>query len=158
MMCRTANLLVSIAAPLTVACSSNVGLQSFEGLERRVADYYSLEQRGDWSAAYEYRTKAFRGSVSKKLYVTQMQKDNGGWRLMRYKIDSIAEHDGRVRLRMTFTETPPAGFMKDRLPPGREPTVMDTEDESVWVKQDGTWYAYAPGTRGRLSLNAALVP
>lgn len=155
---RAANLFVSIAALLIAACSSNVGLHSFVGLESRLTDYYALEQRGDWNTAYEYRTKAFRRSVSKKLYVAQMQKDNAGWQLLKYKIDSAAEKNGRVHLKITFTEAPPAGFLKDRLPPGREPTVMDTEDESIWVKEDGIWYAYAPGTRGRLSLNAAVVP
>ena len=155
---RAVNLFGGVATLLMVACSSNVGLHSFEGLEPRLTDYYSLEQRGDWSTAYEYRTKAFRRSVSKKLYLAQMQKDNTGWHLVKYKIDSISERDGRVRLKITFTETPPAGFLEGRLPPGREPTVMDTEDESIWVKEDGTWYAYAAGTRGRLSLNAAVVP
>lgn len=157
-MVHTLRLCAGLAGVLLISCAPQDGLRSFEGLEQRFADYYSLEQRKDWSAAYEFRTKAFRESVTKERYVSQMEKDNAGWRLVKYRIESISEKSGKVHLKMTFVETPPAGFMKEHLPPGKELTEMETEDESIWIREGGIWYAYAPGTRARLSLNIALVP
>ena len=143
---------------LLISCGSADRLSTFEGLEQRVSDYYSLEQRNDWGAAYEFRTQAFRNSVPKDRYVSLMAKDNRGWRLMKYTIKSQSMRDGRVHLKVLFVESPPADFFKDRVPPGSAPTELEVEDESIWIKEAGSWYAYAPGTRMRLPLNAALVP
>lgn len=155
---RTFVLCPVLASFFLTSCESNLNLTSHEGLERRVKEYYLLEQRGDWSAAYEFRTARFRKSVPKDRYVSQMQKDNAGWRLIDFEIKSKSERDAKVYLTMSFKETAPTGSFKERLPRTSEPAEVESEDESIWVRDGDTWYALAAGTRGRLPLNAALVP
>jgi len=151
-------LCLPLASFLLISCGSSDGLRSFVGLEQRVSEYYLLEQRNDWSETYEMRTAAFRKSVPKKFYVSQMEKDNAGWRLLKYRIDGVSERNGKVHVRMTFFEVPPPEFFKHRVPAGQQPPHLETEDESVWLKEGGIWYAYDAASRGRFSQNPALVP
>jgi hypothetical protein len=141
---------------IVASCSSSGGLESFPGLQARVADYYAAEQRGNWEVTYEFRHPEFRKAVAKDRYVSQMERDNRDWRLVKYEIESVREKGGKVHLKMKFTEIPPKDFQKDRLPAGTALKELEAEDESVWILIGGTWYAYAPATRARLSLNSPI--
>lgn len=154
---RPANLIFLFCALYLVAsCSSRGNLESFPELQARVADYYSAEEHDNWDATYALRYPHFRNAIPRDRYIAQMQRDNKGWRLVSYQIDSVREEDGKVRLKIRFKEVPPADFGKGHLPAGTQVKEVEAEDESIWILIDGKWYAYAPGTRGRLSLNAPI--
>jgi hypothetical protein len=152
---RNAISLLSLAV-LAVSCGSSRDLNTFPGLGERVRQYYELEKKGDWAAAYEFRTSEFKKSVPKDRYVTLMQRDSSGWQLVDYRIKSVKEADGKVKLEVVFKEIPPKDFLPAPQLKGKELGPMEFEDESVWVLEGGNWYSHAPGKRAHLSLNSAL--
>lgn len=149
---RQALLLVLLVA----ACRANEGPPLPDVLNQRVHDYYALEQQSDWRGTYEFRTPAYRKSVSKELYISQMRKESDGWHLVKFSIDSKVFRDGKMYFRMTFVETPPSDYLEDRVPPEAKPKTVETVDESIWVYRDNTWYLYSSGSRGRFSLSDAV--
>jgi len=132
-------------------------LDRFKGLKERMSAYYEAEKRGDWAAAYEFRSATFRRTVSKDRFLTRMQKDNDGWRLLRYQVKSSGERNGRVYLAMVFTEIPPSQYLKGRVPLDAKVGELEIEDESIWIREDNNWHVVSPGVRDRLALNAAVV-
>jgi hypothetical protein len=131
-------------------------VSSFSGLEQKVRQYYELEKKGDWAAAYDFRTSDFRKSVPKDRYVTLMQRDSKGWQFVDYRIKSVAESSGKVKLEVLFTEIPPRGFLPSPQLEGKDFGPVEFEDVSIWVQEAGNWYAYAPGGRTHLTLNSGI--
>ena len=141
-----------------LSCSEgSVGLSRFEGLEQRVNRYYQVEQSGDWEAAYSFRTPAYRQSVPKEKFVNEMKRDDAGWKLLSFKITSVKEKEGKVNLKVTFVVIPPASHFQGQIPAGAKIGELEIEDDSIWVRMNGEWYCYTPGTRVHLPMNAPLV-
>jgi len=154
---RSLTPLLLVAVLFNVSCGSAPDISSFPGLSERVRQYYEFEKKGDWAAAYEFRTSDFRKSVLKERYIAQMQRDSSGWQFVDYRIKSVTEAAGRVKLQMVFTEIPPKGFLPSPQLKGKEFGPMEFEDESIWVQESNNWYSPAAGARVHLSLNSELV-
>ena len=154
----TSRSLISVALfMLLVSCDMPADLGRFKGLEQRVYKYYSLKQSNDWEVVYTFRTPAYRQSVTKEKFVTQMKEDNKQWKLKSFRIVSASEKDGKVHLKIAFVEIPPATYFKERVPQGLKVGEFEMEEDSIWVRVSDEWYCYTPGTRTHLSLNAPLV-
>ena len=147
-------------ANLSIAIAGCIGhsLDGHPGLQARVEQYYRLEQMHDWESAYEFRTPNYRRTVPKERYVAHMKQDSEGWKLMSYSIGSVRDNNGKVLLRIEFIEHPPANYLQGRLPKGTRMTEVSMEDNSVWVKIDGTWYCEDAAQRQYLPMNAAISP
>jgi hypothetical protein len=137
-------------------------IQSYGNLEQRIHQYYRLEQNNEWGNAYYFRTLAFRKAVSIERYISSMQKNNSGWRLDRYDIRNVWEKEGKVYVRIQFFESAPMSFFSGTAKnivdkKNLESAQIEVEEDTVWIKTDGQWFTYYPGTRSHLLLNEALV-
>lgn len=167
--------LVGVVVSSYLWWSTSIG--RFPGLEARVAEYYALEAKHQWSDAYSIRAPAFRNTVPKTTYVSEMEKNAKDWKLNSVKILYAIPDGNLVRVKIQFNEVAPRGLY--RIPaPEKFPGLSESErkkiakldsslkdkaiettdsDWSVWQNIDGVWYAWETGTRSHLSLNAGLV-
>lgn len=167
--------LVGVVVSSYLWWSTSIG--RFPGLEARVAEYYALEAKYQWPDAYTIRAPAFRSTVPKTTYVSEMEKNAKDWKLNSVKILYAVPDGNLVRVKIQFNEVAPKGYY--RIPtPEKFPGLSESEREkiakldsslkdkaiettvsdwSVWQNIDGVWYAWETGTRSHLSLNAGLV-
>jgi len=158
---KTSNVIGALLVVLIItSCSSN--LERFGNLETRIKEYYTYEKNNEWGKTYNLRTPAFRRTVPVELYVSQMKKDNSGWRLDDFEILGAKEKEGKVYVAIKFSETAPISIVPsehrtDVAP--RETSTIRTErtENSAWMRVDNEWFCYDAVSRSRLSMNEPLV-
>lgn len=151
-----------VAAIVSILAGCNQGpIGSYQGLEQRLVSYYEHEKQQDWTATYGFRTPLFRSTVPQKLYVETMGKENHGWDLVSVEVISATETEGKVVVSIKFVEKMPESAVPPVIAGASSKSAFPLEieriDDSIWKKIDGEWYCYDAATRGRLSMNAALV-
>ena len=139
--------------------STSIG--RFPGLEARVAEYYAHEAKHQWADTYTIRAPAFRNSVPRITYVSEMEKDAKDWTLNSVKILYAISDGNLVRVKIQFNEVAPKGHY--RIPaPQKFPALSESErvkiakldsslkdkarettvsDWTVWQNINGVWYA-----------------
>jgi hypothetical protein len=167
--------LVGVVVSTYVWWSTRIG--RFPGLEERVAAYYSLEAKHQWADTYTFRVPAFRNTVPKETYISQMEKDAKDWTLNSVKILYATSDNNLVRVKVQFNEVAPKGHYRIPAPEKfsglsesereriakldanlTDKAIVTTDtDWSVWQNTEGVWYAWETGTRSHLWLNAGLV-
>lgn len=140
------------AALLLSACNP---LHDFGGLEEQVQAYYRAEQSGDWGQVYDLRVRDFRWSVSRDYFVNAMEEDARGWQLLDYSIEAAKAQGDRVRVTLHFryriTGDKPA-WQKFADSEG----ILELDDTSVWLYEDGHWLCKDAGVRHHLPMNDSL--
>lgn len=114
------------------------------GLRSTVEKYYDLESTNSWNATYIMRTKSYQSTVPIEYYMDKMKKDNQGWRLIEIDVISTNKENDVINIKLRFREE----YRKDN-----KRKIVVTEEDTSWIKVDGTWHTIMPGARGRLSLN-----
>jgi len=136
-------------------------IDRFPGLYESVNTYYHYEQNKDWGKTYSMRVPAYQKSVSLGFYISTMESDSKGWKLLSYKVVSAVSEQNRVKLHMKFTELAPISYLPNEvsgtLKINTSQITTEFEESSIWESINGKWLAWETGARSHLDLNEGLV-
>lgn len=146
---------------LETGCANNRNggedFSSKDNLERRIAQYYECEKYEEWGKSYKFRTPGYQKAIALENYVSTMTADNSGWKLISYEVKNIAIQSGSAKIKIKFIESVPKEFSKS-INVELNVNEVSFSETTEWVLIDNTWYAKSVGIRGRLRMNALLVP
>ena len=107
-----------------------------QALQESINTYYDAEKKGDWAKVYSLRTKAFKKSVNKNIFVSEMKEAAKGWELLKYEVEDISMNGDSADVRISFLENPPADYWAGS---GMKASNISSKTYSVWVKEGKGW-------------------
>lgn len=126
--------------------------EQLDTLIKAVKNYFNFEKHKEWEKTYQYRTFAYKRTVSVDYYIKKMEKDNEGWKILKFNIISIDIKNDKATVNVHFIEETPR-----RNPNQKRKNTISITEETLWIQHEDAWLVLEPGTRTHVSLNSQIV-
>ncbi|AKH21507.1 hypothetical protein [Sedimenticola thiotaurini] len=127
----------------------------YELLVQAINRYYAFEKNSQWDKAYNERVSEFREITEKEYYITRMEQDSLGWKLIEWEILKVEKlQNSETIVVIEFVEQAPNVF-KEKMNLENNNTITFSE-QTVWQKEKDRWFCRVCATRFHMTLNRGI--